>query len=152
MSARSPIEIHWRDLEDAFDWSSPDMHAYLDRETGEVLQWSESEGEEVHEERCERIDAEPERYAKIEPPESGEVARWMEAFAETVTDPGLRRALDVALAGKGAFGRFKYALGASARERERWFEFRQARLREQIDAWLEAHEIEAATPPPWQGG
>ena len=46
--------------------------------------------------------------------------------------------MDVALDGKGAFGRFKRVLARYPEERERWFEFSDRRLRARIDEWLES--------------
>jgi hypothetical protein len=147
---RKPVQIDWDELEDAFDWNDPESHAYLDLETGEVVQWSELLDEEERSEITERIDDDPDRYAVIEPPSSGEAWRWMAAFAATVADPGLRRLLDLALGGKGAFGRFKRAMDDHPAERERWFAFRDERLHEAIEAWLAELEIEIADPPPWR--
>ncbi len=62
----------------------------------------------------------------------------MVEFAATVGDRHLREVLEVALDGRGAFRRFKNVLARYPEERERWFEFRDEELRQEIDAWLEA--------------
>ena len=48
----------------------------------------------------------------------------------------LRERLSDAIDGRGTFGRFKRVLSAYDDERERWFAFKDARLRERIVAWL----------------
>ena len=47
--------------------------------------------------------------------------------------------LELAIRGRGAFRRFKDVLAAYPRERERWFAFHDARLRELVLRWLESH-------------
>jgi hypothetical protein len=65
----------------------------------------------------------------------------MADFAGTVTDPHLTELLDVALTGKGAFRRFKDVLYGYPQERDRWFAFKDERLRKRVDDWLEAYGI-----------
>jgi len=78
------------------------------------------------------------RYAQVPRVESYEAYNDMVEFAATVKDEHLGELLEVALDGKGAFGRFKAVLARYPEERERWFEFRDRRLRERIDEWLES--------------
>jgi uncharacterized membrane protein YgcG len=73
----------------------------------------------------------------------------MERFIATVTDTDLRGRLVTAIDGKGAFRRFKDVLMSFPADRERWFVFRTERLRACMDAWLEAHNIEAVARPVW---
>jgi hypothetical protein len=82
------------------------------------------------------------RFAAIPKQDSREGYRDMEAFVETVEDGNLRRLLDVALNGKGAFRRFKDALYDFPAESERWFKFSEERVKERILEWLEDEEIE----------
>ena len=67
----------------------------------------------------------------------------MEAFVETVKDGHLRELLDVAIAGKGAFRRFKDVMARVPHERERWFRFHRERLDARVRRWLAEHGIEA---------
>ena len=69
----------------------------------------------------------------------------MEDFIATVADERLREWLADAIDGHGAFSRFKRVLTNHDAERERWFAFRDARLRERILAWLEEEGIEPIT-------
>jgi len=61
----------------------------------------------------------------------------MVEFAATVEDPHLRELLEVALNGRGAFRRFKDVLLRDPDERQRWFNFRDERIRRKIDTWLD---------------
>ena len=76
------------------------------------------------------------RYVRVPRVETYEAYRDMEHFILTVGDERLRERLSDAIDGRGAFGRFKRVLSAYDDERERWFAFKDARLRERIVAWL----------------
>lgn len=82
------------------------------------------------------------RYIRVEPEESGAAYRDMEEYIETVTGGRLQDRLWRAIRGRGAFRRFKDALLDHPAERERWFQFRNARLRERITEWLRDEGIE----------
>jgi hypothetical protein len=60
----------------------------------------------------------------------------MQAFIETVARPWLQERLWAAIRGRGAFRRFKDVLADSPAERERWFAFKDRRMRERALAWL----------------
>ncbi len=69
----------------------------------------------------------------------------MEDFIETVADRRLQAQLMHAIQGRGVFRRFKDVLFTHPDERERWFAFSTARLRERMLAWLEEEGIEVVT-------
>jgi Uncharacterised protein family (UPF0158) len=135
-------------------------HHYLDTETGEVIlipdeilsAIQDHESEEVRDfrdweksfaEDAKKIESDKhKRYIEIPALESWEGYRHMEAFAETVRDKSLQEKLAIALDGKGAFGRFKNALLDYPTERERWFEFKNKQMAEEVRQWLESIEIE----------
>ncbi len=71
----------------------------------------------------------------------------MEAFIETVQSARVQEVLTVAIDGRGAFGRFKNALLRYPDERERWFAFKQDRVRERVLEWLADEGIEAVEGP-----
>ena len=50
--------------------------------------------------------------------------------------------MEVAIHGKGAFRRFKDTLEGYPKERERWFEFLDARSQERVLNWLREEEIQ----------
>jgi len=67
----------------------------------------------------------------------------MEKFIRTVDDARLRERLAETIEGRGAFGRFRRVLSAHEEERARWGAFKDARLREQVVAWLAEEGIVA---------
>jgi hypothetical protein len=60
----------------------------------------------------------------------------MADFAAMRTDPGLVNRLEVALDGRGAFGRFKRVLADWREHRQDWFAFSDDRRRGRARAWL----------------
>jgi hypothetical protein len=68
--------------------------------------------------------------------------RDMEEFIETLPPGSLQDQLWRAIRGRGAFRRFKDVLLESPSEQQRWFAFRDARLRARVLAWLTEEEIE----------
>ena len=66
----------------------------------------------------------------------------MEAFIETVSDRHLHELLQAAIQGKGAFRRFKDVLAMSPQERERWFQFHDARIIQRVLKWLDGEGIQ----------
>jgi hypothetical protein len=98
---------------------------YLDLETGEIV------STELHDEQYEDS-----RYVQIEPIYPFESYTFMEEFTKTVKDTILRKNLQMAIKGKGAFGRFKGVLRQYPGENERWSTFRENKLEEYADMWL----------------
>ncbi|MFQ5813173.1 MAG: CRISPR-associated protein Csx15 [Anaerolineae bacterium] len=108
--------------------------------------WYDGEiGEELPEaeERAmyEQVEAFLDRYIPVPTADSRESYQDMVNFATTVSDPHLRGMLEVALAGKGAFRRFKDVLTRYPQGRRRWFEFSAQRLQERVDGWLRLHGL-----------
>ena len=60
----------------------------------------------------------------------------MATFIETVASARLRERLAAAIRGRGAFRRFKDVLAGHPEERERWFAFKDGRVRERVRDWL----------------
>src|SRR5690242_4571860 len=139
------IPIDWEALEDAFENNAPEVHSYLHLVTGDVLRVVDGVADpQMHA----RIAADP-NYLRIDPVSSREQYRWMERFIPMVDDTELRGKLAHAIDGKGAFRRFKDVLMTYAADRERWFAFRSERLRTFMEAWLNAHAIQAVPRPGW---
>jgi hypothetical protein len=76
------------------------------------------------------------RLIEVEPLPSSTEYGWMAEFAASVRNQRVRALLDVALDGRGAFRRFKDVLAGYPSERERWFAFRDQRVREAMREWL----------------
>ena len=121
------------------------MHSYLHFDTGEVIRIVDGVADpSMHT----RIIGDS-RYLRIDPVSSREQYRWMERFIATVEEEELRRRLNIAIDGKGAFRRFKDALVSHPVDRERWFAFRSERLRSCMESWLTAHGIHSVERPTW---
>jgi len=76
----------------------------------------------------------------------------MEDFIDTVPEQRLQNRLWGAIRGRGAFRRFKDVLLDHAEERERWFQFRDGRLRERVMRWLRDEGIEPSPGHLARGG
>jgi hypothetical protein len=141
------IKVKWDNVEIAFERNSPELHSFIDRETGEVV--VAVDGLPEDEETRRLIAADPERYIRIEPASSREQYRWMERFVATVEEQPLRDRLLLAIDGKGAFRRFKDVLLSYPQERERWFNYRGDLLHYHINQWFESKGLEPDPPSPW---
>jgi hypothetical protein len=139
------VPVAWEALEDAFENNAPEVHSYLHFDTGEVIRIVDGVADPAMHTRI----LNDSRYLRIDPVSSREQYRWMERFIATVEDEELRRRLNVAIDGKGAFRRFKDALMSHPVDRERWFAFRSERLRSCMESWLTAHGIISVERPKW---
>ena len=136
--SKQMFHIDWTALEVAFERNSPASVSFLDRMSGSLVSHS-LEAIEALENRLDLI--------RVEPASSRQQYGWMEEFISSVDHSMLRHQLQVAVDGKGAFRRFKDALLAYPKERERWFCYRIGKVHWLMQAWLEANEILAV--PPW---
>lgn len=84
----------------------------------------------------------PTRYLALPRPDSRAGYHDMERFIETVESEHLRERLWKAIDGRGAFRRFKDELFEYPAEQQRWFAFRDARLRQRVLDWLAEESIE----------
>jgi hypothetical protein len=87
------------------------------------------------------------RFIEIPLPDTRNGYQDMELFIETVENPAFQERLSSAIHGRGAFGRFKDALFGDPDERERWFAFKEARVRERVLEWLADEGIEVVEGP-----
>lgn len=142
------VAVFWEALEDAFENNAPEVHSYLQLTTGEVIRIVDGIADPAMHSRI-VSDA---NYVRIDPVSSREQYRWMERYIATVEDPEFRQKLISAIDGKGAFRRFKDVLMSYPADRERWFAFRSERLRTCMEAWLEAHGLEASEQVRWPQG
>jgi len=88
------------------------------------------------------------RYIRVPEADSYQDYRDIEDFIATVRNQHLQDRLWRAIQGRGAFRRFKDVLAAHFHERERWFEFKDARVRERVLDWLESKGIEPVMQEP----
>lgn len=84
--------------------------------------------------------------------DSREAWRDMERFAASVDDDHLRNHLLDSIRGKGAFGRFKAALGARPGMVEEWYLFQGDRERGRARDYLAEEGIRALPPRRAEGG
>ena len=150
---RRRVPVNWDDLEMALTWRSDELEYFLDLRSCEVRQWrrrafaGDGEDFELSEDEADARLAEG-SLVRIEPLEASVEYGWMTEFTASVTNTHLRDRLEIALDGRGAFRRFKDVLAEYPPERERWFRFRDARVRKAMREWLEDHDIEPMTAPP----
>jgi hypothetical protein len=69
----------------------------------------------------------------------------MEEFIETVRDNALKGALQGAISGPKPFRNFRNVLSSNSEERDRWFNFQEEFMRQEMEDWLEAKGIK----PEW---
>lgn len=130
----------------------PDVEHYLDLRTGEILtvvgpvytddQTVVALDEIARDNRklAERIRAEPDCYELVPSVASEAGFRWMQEFAATIADDNVREKLQKTLRDctDDCFQAFRRALPhLPDSERERWFAFRNEKIEEFINAWLE---------------
>jgi len=150
---RKRVPVDWDDLERGLTWRSDETLSVLDLRKGKVRHCRRSraadevENVELSEDEVDTGEAEG-YFVRIEPLESSVEYGWMAEFAASATESRLRDRLEVALAGRGAFRRFRDVLAQYPGERERWFAFRDKRVREAVTDWLAEHGIEPITMPP----
>lgn len=140
------VPIAWEALEDAFENNAPEVHSYLQLETGEVIRIVDGIADPSMHQRVMHDDS----YLRVEPVSSREQYRWMERFIATVEEGEFRDKLVQAIDGKGAFRRFKDVLMSYPVDRERWFAFRSERLRACMEQWLATHAIHAVPRAQWR--
>jgi hypothetical protein len=144
---RRHVPIVWDDLEIAVERNAPNTESFLDLTTGQVETVVAGDPEAPM--KRQQVSENIKNYLRIEPASSREQYRWMERFVTSVVDDALRERLIISIDGKGAFRRFKDVLLAYPAERERWFSYRADLLHWHIHNWLEDHEIEVESEPPW---
>ena len=119
----------------ALDDHSPEHTWWLDPSTGEVVLWSEY----FHEQ--DELDPESRGLLPIDPTPSYDGYADMEDFIERVRDPRARDLLERAIAGRGAFRRFKDTLFDFPELREAWFRFRDVRAERRAIEWLDGEGL-----------
>src|SRR2546430_9907666 len=118
------------DLAEALEDHSYEHSSWLDTETGEVVLWNddfEEQGEP---------DPETLGLRAIDPIPSHEGYKDMEDFIQRVRNPQARHLLERAIAGRGAFRRFKDTLLDFPELREAWFRFHDTRVERRAIMWL----------------
>jgi predicted nucleotidyltransferase len=115
--------VDLRSLAEALEDHSPETSWWFDPDTGD----SEPHLEE---------DPSDQALIPIEPIPSRQAYGDMEDFIGRVRDPRARDLLERAIAGRGAFRRFKDALLEFPELRQTWFAFHDARMERRAIEWL----------------
>jgi len=137
MEGKKTLKINLDELCSAMEDSSYEHNYYLDLKTGEILLISDYMDDEETENLKARIEEEYDCYERVSRVESYEGYDDMEDFIATVEDEHLAELLEVAINGKGAFRRFKDVLAGYPEERERWFCFKDERMEQRAQRWLD---------------
>ena len=125
----------------ALEDSSYEHHYYLNLETGVIIFISDYMDDGEIEELRGEIDENRDYYKLIPRAESYEGYEDMADFIATVGDEHLAELLEVAINGKGAFRRFKDVLALYPDEKERWYRFKDDKMKERALEWLESTGI-----------
>lgn len=151
-SLRVPLD----EVAEAMD-TSPDSAMVIDLKRGEVFPGEALEGfldEDAEDGDEEGDDPGEGSTLRIPTLHARQAIALRERFIETVQDPLLRQRLLDALGGRGAFSRFRAVLRSDTGERDRFFAFVRAELREEARRWLESEGVgyvesqPRASPPP----
>lgn len=124
------------DLVMALDDHSPDHSWVLEPTTGAIHVYSELADESFESVMRELAIDDPDTLIRIEPWPSHVGYGDMEDFIEQVRDPRARDLLERAIAGRGAFRRFKDALADYPELREAWYALSNARAERRAIEWM----------------
>lgn len=128
-----PDRVDLGELTHALEDHSGEASWWLDPTTGELHTHLDSmwDGEDVGD------DFEPPAgFRRIEPVGARESYQDLVDFSARVRDPRTRELLERAIAGRGAFRRFKDTLHELPELRASWFAFRDARMERRAIEWL----------------
>jgi hypothetical protein len=109
----------------------------MDRASGEVWPASAMEYAEETEEQPPDFD-DGDHWLYVGPEGPGEGYRDMEDFIFAVSDRGRADQLTIAIAGRGAYRRFKDTIASWSDEEDRWYRFSDERRRGRAREWLAA--------------
>jgi predicted nucleotidyltransferase len=127
-------DIDLRNLAAALEDHSHDTLWFFDPASGSVMMrsaYSKYFGDSAEDEEPDELG-----WIRIEPESSSEGYRDMADFIAQVRDPRARDLLDRAIAGRGAFRRFKDTLFEFPELREAWFTFHDRRMQRRAVEWL----------------
>lgn len=147
MSGKIRLPIDLQELCAAFEDSSDDHRYYLDLETGGItLDFLDAAEREELDEMVD--EASKERYRYLPITESHVGYEDMKEYIETVKGVNLKEKISIAISGSGAFRRFKDVLNSYPKERERWFKFKDEKVKERVNEWLGEEGIEIIPQKP----
>ena len=138
------VKISLSDLINIFDSGGGEEPQYLDSKTGEIIRIFDEALSGIDDTKLEeKIEAGLNvRYFAIPEQDSHEDYEDMADFTRTIKDKNFQEKLEIALDGSGAFRRFKNVLSNYPQERDRWFAFKNERIKERVLEWLHANDLE----------
>lgn len=125
-----PDRVDLSTLAEALEDHSEDSSWWIDPRTGALESWSPLFADDPEDSPGER------GFRRVGPLESGESYADMEEFVERVADARARDLLGHAIAGRGAFRRFKDTLAEYPDLRKSWFAFHDGRMARRAIDWL----------------
>jgi Uncharacterised protein family (UPF0158) len=145
--------VSLRDVVEALDWESDELHSLLDPDTGEIVTYNEEEARlaergqwddvpEWMQEFLPKVKRALEDERMLELPDRVHIDEWrmMQDFAMEDEQCRCRAELLSAVQGAGAFRRFKDAIQRLGLE-DSWYPYRQAAFEQVAKEWLEEHKI-----------
>jgi hypothetical protein len=146
-----PVSL--RDVVEALDLQSDELHSCLDPDTGEIITFNEEEmGIAQHgnwanapawmQEQLPKIKRALEDDRILELPDRAHIDEWhmMQDFALEEEQCPCRSELESAVHGSGAFHRFGNAVRRLGLE-DKWFRYREAEYERVAREWLEENKI-----------
>jgi len=147
MSGKIQLPIALQELCNAFEDSSDEHRYFLDLETGGItLDFLDATEREELDEMVDEASKERYRYLPNEKSQVG--YKDMKEFIETVKEAKLKEKLRIAIARSGAFKRFKNVLTSYPNEKEIWLKFKDGKIMDHVNEWLEEEGIEIIPQKP----
>jgi hypothetical protein len=138
------LKVDMRAIIEARQRSNEDSTVpYLDLKTGEVVVSIDEEISGEPDEVQALLESDPERLVFIQREEGSEGWQRMSDFAAQVDEEDLRGALQAALEGRGAFGRFRAAISRYPDLREQWEAAEWNGHSREAELWLESLGVRA---------
>jgi Uncharacterised protein family (UPF0158) len=145
--------VSLRDVIDALDLESDELHSYLDPDTGEIVTFNDDEARMAEsggwedappwmQEYLPKVKRALEDDRMLELPDRVHIDEWrmMQDFALEEAQCRCRSELTSAVHGEGAFRRFKSAIQRLGLE-DSWYQYRQAAFEQVAKEWLEENKI-----------
>lgn len=140
-----PVAVDLEELASVLEGDPVHGGGRIDLGTGEV--WPHFVIDDVtDDEEDDDDDEDGSRWLWVDPQGSRQGYRDMELFIGTVDDPALAQRLTMAIAGRGAFRRFKDVIADDPHAAQRWYTLSEDRLRGRARAWLAAQGYTPTTP------
>ena len=146
--------VSLREVVEALDLESDELHSYLDPDTGEIVTFNDDEARMAESGEWETAPAWMKEYLPkvkrvlendrmLELPDRVHIDEWrmMQDFALEEAQCRCRFELTSAVHGDGAFRRFKNAIQRLGLE-ESWYQYRQAAFEQVAKEWLEENKIQ----------